>query len=382
MKQVSKTFFRFILTILIIVNFLPLHASETRVASMGKTGLFMVDNSNITIFPASIYRHSNLIYAELRDKNDQNSFSAGIHLPFGNQSIIGINLNRDLRFQKPEILGSSILLNQTNDLLIGYQMGENSLGVRLSYANEQNEFTGSDGVFINEMGSYFEFAGGVSNNRYDFGAYFSLPLIESEIAGDIRKWDGIGFGVSGRFFLGEKSGIQYVPLVVINQQSTILEENGVEATDDFLSFRMALGFRYSIDDKNLIVLGLEPFSIEKREVDSPQFGKTTHTIMNIPAIYLGGETRPKTWLLLRLGATQIIQSIENKFIPVEGETTKIKTRRSDFKFSVGVGFELGRFLLDLDINDHFLFEGPDFIGGQGNTEASDLVKKLSITYKF
>ncbi|MCB0316114.1 MAG: hypothetical protein KDH84_23155, partial [Calditrichaeota bacterium] len=41
-------------------------ASETRIFSMGKTGRFTYDNSNLQLFPGSLYRYNNLIITEMR----------------------------------------------------------------------------------------------------------------------------------------------------------------------------------------------------------------------------------------------------------------------------------------------------------------------------
>ena len=58
------------------------------------------------------------------------------------------------------------------------------------------------------------------------------------------------------------------------------------------------------------------------------------------------------------------------------------TRTNDIDVTVGVGIHIGNFLMDLDINDNYLFEGPDFISGQGANEVNDFVHRLTITYTF
>ena len=359
-------------------------ASETRIFSMGKTGRFTHDNSNLQLFPGSLYRYNNLIITEMRIKNDEDSFSAGIHLPLGLRALGAIYMNSTIDVPVPEIAGSGLSFSDATDVLVAFKVGENNLGLRVSFAFENNDQTTDSTISaISESASYFEFAGGVSNDRYDFGAYFGLPSLESKIGSATTTWEGLGFGVAGRFFLGPENGpMQYVPVVVINQFSTDLVRDLVDATSSFLDFSMGVGIHYQLDESNLVVLGTEIFGIRQNVLDAANVGKETVSVTNMPAFYLGGETRAKRWLLLRLGATHEIQETKTTFRLPSGEKTETSKRDSKFGVSVGVGIELGRFLLDLDINDNFLFEGPDFISGQGSDSVNDFVNRLSISYNF
>ncbi len=377
-------FIRCMLLFLSIALVSDLEASETRLASMGKTGRFTYDNANLRLFPGGLYRYQNLLITEMRVKNDENSFSAGIHLPLGTRALGGLYLNRNLNLPVPASLGSTVRLNSATDFLLALKVGENNLGLRLTTAVESNDVvTDSSLTGTTEEATYFEFAGGVSSERYDFGAYFGIPNIESSFGDVVQNWKGLGFGVSGRFFLGaENSPMQYVPVVIINQFTADLEQGTTDATTDFLEFRMAVGVHYNLDDNNLVVLGVEMFGIRRNKIDTPNVGQRTESVTHLPAFYVGGETQAKRWLTLRLGASQELTETETSFLDANGDKVENARRDSNFNVSFGVGIAAGRFLLDFDINDNFLFEGPDFISGQGSDSVSDFVNRLSISYHF
>ncbi len=359
-------------------------ASETRVTSMGGTGLFTYDNSNLRLFPGSLYRYPDLILTELRFKNQENSFLAGVHLPLGDRGMAALYLNRDFNLPVPPQISTTLGALRGADFTFGTQFGENALGIRVAVAAEDRERTTVDTLVaaLDESARYFELAGGVSSELYDFGAYFGLPEVRSSVGGTEQKWTGTGFGVSGRFFLGPADGIQYVPAVVLNQFSADLETEDQSIDTEFLEFRMNFGFRYPVNPQNLVILGVELFGIRQNESDTPGVGKTTQKIINRPAFYLGGETQAKKWLFLRLGAIQAFQEIQTTFRPVGQPKREDTLQDSQFNVFVGLGVQLGRFLLDLDINDNFLFEGPDFISGQGANAVDDFVHRVSITYTF
>ncbi len=373
-----------ILIMMLIGSSAALQATETRVQSMGGVGGFMHDNSNIYLFPASIYRYENQLITELRLKNQVNTFTAGVHLPFGETAVGGIYLNRNLNLPVPRGLTSQVRLDQATDFLVGMKFAENNLGLRISIGLEDADHSAVDSLDFDrqETARYFEFAGGVSSNYYDFGAYFNLPSIEGVTGAVKEKWSGTGFGVSGRFFLGPANGIQYVPLVIIDQISADLEQDTVDSETDFLRVSMGIGFHYQVNANNLVILGVEVFGMESDERNTPGVGKTQTIIRRFPAFYLGGETVYKNWMLLRVGARHALEEIETSFRPAGGRKVKDSRRRANFDLFVGLGIRLGNFQVDFDINDNYLFEGPDFISGQGSDEIDDFVNRLSISYYF
>src|SRR4030042_3958523 len=171
--------FRFIcFTIFLVLTVLMINsqASETRVFSMGQTGVFMDDNSNIVFFPGTVMNYGNEIVTELRLKDTERLFSAEVGLP-RNSHMFGLNLNRPISLYNPGG-GTFISLNQTSDLYFGTKLGGNNLGVRLSYGRDgYNQDSTLIQPKIEESARYLEIAGGYSTDVFDAAISFELPSI-------------------------------------------------------------------------------------------------------------------------------------------------------------------------------------------------------------
>lgn len=357
-------------------------ATETRVASMGNSGLFIHDNSNVIPFPGSLYLYGNQIVTEYRTKGDANTFTAAVHFPFGDRAFGGVRLNRTIFLPVPQNFTTSLELNRVNDLVLGFKAGENNLGIRASFALQDNNAP-VDTVIqaVDEKAQYFELAAGLSGTFYDIGAYFDLPKMESTYGAINQKWDGFGYGFSARYFLGQPDAIMYVPVGIWNALSADLTESAGTSKTNYLEVRFGLGVHYQVNKANLVILGIEPYGfVENKFETSAAIEK--QRITNFPAFYLGGETHAKNWLILRVGATHRTQENKVTSEPKNGTKTEVSTRDSQFILSVGTGFQIGKFLLDLDINNDFLFEGPDFISGHGAGQLEDFFNRISITYTF
>ena len=357
-------------------------ASETRVASMGNTGLFIHDNSNVVPFPGSIYLYGNQIIAEYRTKGDPNTFTAAVHFPFGDGAFGGVRLNRNIFLPVPQNFTTSLSLDQVNDFVMGLKVGESSLGIRASFAFKNNTAP-VDTVLqtVDENASYYELAAGLSGAIYDIGAYFNLPKMESTYGAINQKWDGFGYGISARYFLGQPDAIMYVPVGIWNALSADLTESTGTSKTKYLEARFGVGIHYQVNKTNLVILGIEPFGLVENKFET-SLGTEKQRITNFPAFYLGGETHAKNWLILRVGATHRTQENEVTSEPNNGTKTTVSTRDSQFILSVGAGFQIGKFLLDLDINNNFLFEGPEFISGHGAGQLEDFFNRISVTYTF
>lgn len=362
-----------------------LAATETRATSMGNTGLFFHDNSNIFIFPGSLLLYGNQIIGEFRVKGDSSTFSGGVHFPFGDYAVGGLWLNRNLNLPVPQGLLTGIALNETNDFVLGFKTGQYDLGFRISANAKSNKGTIGDTLVqsVDESARYFEFAAGISSRFHDFGGYVSLPKVESKqtLSGD-RKWEGAGFGLSGRFFFGPEDGIMYVPAGLVDYLAADLTQGQQKVETDYLRVRLGMGVHYQINKTNLVVLGIEAYGLEESKEKVANLGEQTERVTNLPGFYLGGETHAKEWLILRVGATHLWREQKSIFKPTTGTETETSSRDSQFNLYLGTGFKIGRFLIDLDFNTDFFFEGPDFVSGHNAGQLDDFINRLSVTYGF
>ncbi len=370
--------------VLVIVCALNIFGSETRVFSMGQVGVFMYDNSNIALFPGAVMRYGNEVVTELRWKDTESSFSAEVRLPVLSNYMVGVNFNRPIGIFVPAMM-SNVELNETSDLYLGTHFLGQEMAVRLSLGRDGfSQDSSSGGVAMDESARYLELAGGISSDRYDLSGSLELPSVSSEQGESSDKWNGIGINLNGRYFHRLDEKVQIVPVLHLGFSTSSREYDPgynlskLETDYSTLGFSLGVGMQYQVNEKNLIILAIDPFGYYKMKTDVKDGTETIVTTKTLPRLYLGGETAIKSWLVGRIGATRAYQTQTTKVTPDQGDAVESSYQISPYNVSFGLGMKFGNFLIDIDINDGLLFEGPNFISGS----TRDMVNRLSISYLF
>ena len=361
-------------------------ATETRVASMGGVGFYMKDNSNVFDFPGTINLYSGQMIGELRVKNADNVYSAGLHLPLKSSSVFGVYLNNPLDVNMPDNF-QNVTLDKTIDLFYGSELSNFDFGIRASigFDSYTDDIPDTTGVIEEKEGAHYYGLGvGISNEKMDVGFKFELPGAKHELDPAEETWGGIGFGFNGRMLL-DKGEMQLVPAVTFKMSPTKYEYDsgisGVQVAETKYSdmdIGIGIGFNYELNDNNLVVVGFEPFGMMSTKVDVENGTETTNTTMILPGIYAGVESQIKSWLTGRFGLAQTYRSETVKTKPAQGNETENTEHFKDFALTFGFGFNFGKFTLDAFVNEGLFFDGPNFISGTGEPLAS----KLSLTYHF
>jgi len=363
---------------------LNISATETRVFSMGQTGLFMYDNSNIVFFPGAVMRYGNEIVTELRMKDAESLFSAEIRLPM-NSYMFGLNFNRPITLFDPGV-GQSISLNSTSDLYFGTKLGGNDLGIRLSLGRDG--FARDSIPFgpprLEESARYFEVAGGYSTDLFDASLSLELPSVKSEEGSLTDEFSGNMIMLNGRYFYDYDAKMTFVPVVRLgfgsgSRKTDVGGGNPQEEIDyGLLSLNLGIGLNYQISENSLLIFAIDPYGYSRLKEDEKNVEEYTETRTTLPRLYLGAETTIKSWLTGRVGANRGYQKVTQKFKPTGGTEYEQSYQESPYNVSFGLGLKFGRFLIDLDINDGFFFEGPNFISGTFR----DFSNRVSISYLF
>lgn len=363
---------------------LNVSATETRVTSMGQTGIFMYDNSNIVVFPGAVMRYGNEIVTELRLKDVESVFSAEVRLPM-NSYMFGFNFNRPITLFDPGV-GQSIVLNSTSDLYFGTKLAGNDLGIRVSLGRDG--FT-RDSIplgppRLEESARYFEVAGGYSTDLYDASVSLELPSVKSEEGNLMDEFSGSIIMLSGRYFYEYDSKMRFVPVVRFgfgsgSRKTDVGGGNPQEETDyGLFSLNLGVGLNYQISENSILIVAIDPYGYSRLKEDEKNIGEGTTTTTTLPRIYLGAETTIRPWITGRIGANRAYQKVTEKYTPSGGTEFEQSYQTSPYNVSFGLGLKFGRFLIDLDINDGFFFEGPNFISGSFR----DFSNRVSISYLF
>jgi hypothetical protein len=372
----------------------PAHATETRVGAMGGVGYFLRDQSNVFVFPGEITQYPQMVVSELRQKNQDATYSVGAHLTLSEGLVLGAYINQPLALSIPHLPdGSSVLpghitLDQTTDLLLGKDLGDMSLGAKLSiafdgYTNDDTGF-GQPGQ-LKESGRYFSLTGGASSRTMDVAGLIELPGAKTEFRRMESTWSGVGIGAKARLFMGDPKGPQFVPVAVVHLLNTSEKiDSGIMGAPqdkiDFSTVNVGLGaaLNYPLNEGNLLVLGLELLGLDQSTADHKNEGKTTDRYLTTPGLYMGLESTIKPWLKGRVGASQLYQSYTHKIEPKGDPSTEESIRSTPFAMNFGLGVAFSQFTVDASFNEGLLFDGPNFVSGS----AEPLARRISVTYNF
>jgi hypothetical protein len=351
---------------------------------MGQTGVFIYDNSNVTLFPGAVMRYGSEIVTELRLKDTESVYSAEVRLPV-NSFMLGLNFNRPIMMFNPGV-GQNISLNNTSDIYFGTGLGGNDLGIRLSMGRDG--FTRDSIPFgpprLEESARYIEVAGGLSSDLYDASVSVELPSISSEEGNLKDEFSGNMINLRGRYFYDYDSKMQFVPVVQFGfgsgTRKTDQPANQPQAEADYslLSINLGVGLNYQVGDNSILIIAIDPYSYYKTKEDEKDVAESTITTTSFPRLYLGAEAQIKPWITGRIGANRAYQKVTEKFKPTGGEEVEQSYQTSPYNVTFGLGLKFGKFLIDLNINDGFFFEGPNLISGR----VRDFSNRVSVSYLF
>jgi len=363
----------------------PLWATETRVATMGGNGYYMRDNSNIFVFPGTFYQYKNQAIAELRVKNNDQYYSVGVHIPVDTSNVLGVYLNRPVLLSLPAVGLEYVQLDRVTDLFYGRKLSGFDLGINLSlgFDSYSDESSVDDEQKIDEGIRYIALNGGISNETMDLGVKLDLPSATRDVDSLESTLSGYNLSVAGRYFYQWRRKIELLPLGIFKYGSATQERDIANQTEtakvDYgnLTFAAGLGVNFHLNEKNLMVLGIEGIGYYKNTAEVKNGGTYTNTVMTLPGIYFGIESRISKWFIGRLGAAQVHQKLSEKS-EIDDYSSENVSYQTQFKMTFGLGISFGSFLLDASVNEGLLFDGPNFISGTNEAMA----QRLSLTYMF
>ncbi len=365
----------------------PALATESRVLGMGGVGLYIEDDSNVLVFPSLIGKWRSELVGEMSTTpNDNSDRSIGVNYYLEDYDVdLGLYLNLPADNYLQDNMMNNTLLDKKHMLM----MGKDNWGLGIafsgdSYADDQ----APDGGVETEGKTLMEVLAGISMDMggmpVDLGARVFLPSGKQEFAGETpeRTEGGFGINLAARGWRGT-GDTRVVPVVTFGMGSSSVEQDEVKTDYSMMGLGLGLGLNHWVDDRNLLVLAVEPIGISsmKMEADPGGGGDVTETIEKstvLPAFYIGVESKITKWFTARVGAGQVFTKTSVK--SETGSTTNIEQSmtNSDFGIGLGVGFHIGHFDIDGLFNDHYLYNGQNILSDVNN----QLLTKVSVKYTF
>lgn len=378
----------------------PTSADASRRSSLNGN-LLIEDVTDIYLFPQLMQNYRNLIRIQMGA-----TFAEGDGLfVFGNDSAVyGISLHRGDNvsplgaLQLPERGLTSVLRGASSvpgitvftapetlvDLMAGFDLGGASLGFRIGLANggegtepDVGAITGKSQTAI-LLGIGYSVAGDFSLDlAFDASLGFGS---EQPDANTTTSQFGANISLSARAYSKQDEQIRLGLLgaVGVNFDSSTTEVSNNDTSGSGFGMRLiaGLGPVYSIPKMNATVsayalVGIE-FDSSDANVDT-NGNESSEFTLTIPAIQMAAELSLTEWLIFRAGAGYNWRYASETDT---NDTTESDTG-GDFGWSVGLGLVVEEFNLDLGIENNWVTEGPDFLGGDGK-----LLGSLTASYSF
>jgi hypothetical protein len=201
--------------------------------------------------------------------------------------------------------------------------------------------------------------------------------------------------IRARMFYEWTDIITWVPYVNYKWGDLSLKSNqsGFYADDECwgikgFQFDIALAANIMVNDDNMIIVGVDPYSYWKGEPSEcgADAGTGEMTMKVFPGFVFGLETDVKDWLTFRAGCEKALIKMTYKESDTEGEYEENYTV-APFEWYLGLGFHVSDFDIDLLVNKEAPFSMGYWLTGiqPGQYETDDIgtpIGMISMTYSF
>lgn len=308
--------------------------------------------------------------------------------------------------------GTSTPLNKW-DLAGGWEIGDNaSLGVSVTRsswnyedpdisANQSFTSVGVGGTWSNNEDMTLDgtFTWGIANGD----ANFTTSPVGGTDPYTVEFDSKNAIEIAGRMFWDWKDDVTVVPVASFAQAEYSLSDNQDNATvgyvdvpgtgDKMKDFKVGVGLNMDVNTDNMLIVAAE-FHYNKWEysnADTVSANIAEETTRYLPTIRMALETKVTNWMTTRVGAAKHLG--EYKESTVGGAETKVEPGTpayfwedlSSFEWTLGVGFDVAEWTVDLELGSEAPFSTFYWVTGySAYTDNSPFgpVTRISGVYNF
>ena len=402
---------------------MPAEATQSRVAALGGYGRYLEDDFNIFEWPATLPAYSNMVWIELMTEQWWFDYSCmedldcyeiipalGVSYNLGEDGAYGTLAMFFYEYSEPmhPFWNTDWSVEWSTDgafmwsnahkfhLLYGYAMEGLSFGFALTRSDDSYKF--EDSYTEEYHDAYTTISAGV---RFDVGesAYadinFELGMGSSTYNspfssyGEITEDGNMTYGVKARMFYEYNEYVTLVPYFGWTSYDFSFKADSSDYNDNYwgdkgMMMELGIGANVAVNEDNLLLFAIEPFSHYKREpsaVPDGVDGDFSSTITVMPRFILGLESDIKDWLTFRMGGSHELVKREDKACNEDPEGTCTGTW-SDFCYYMGLGFHVGDWDIDCVLNEMTPFHLGYWLTGMGQYEGEDHVPVWMISAKY
>lgn len=419
-------------------------ATESRQIALGGAGNYIEDDYNIFAWPGTLPSYANIVWISINakqydewewdwydgewDKDNQEYLDDGHLNPDGMMTTMGATygLGDEMKYgvlgmffthQAPGLnpFGMSWYdvelwpgagtfgwpVDNKFTIMYGYAMEGLSFGLTLSRSDESMKVEGNFGILDQEMmegefhTAYTSIGAGL---RFDVGdaAYADLAFdinfasytddYVGSYCGEETEDANMMWGVKARMFYEWTDAITWVPYFHIRSldfSTKYDNDDCMNFGDKAFMFDLGIGANIAVNEDNLIVIAIEPFSHLKREPsEMPEGGSIEFKRLVLPRFIMGLESDVKDWLTFRAGAMKSLVKDEWTGSAGDDEVTLTETY-ADFNFYMGLGFHVGDFDIDCLLNTELPLHMGYWLTGYQPEDGEELpVYMISAKYHF
>ncbi len=408
-----------LLTIGLLMLFsLSAFATESRLAAMANSGMYLKDDAGIFMYPGTMSMYKKMIIAEhftnsgVSSTNEPFSYGryrrVGIIFPaWGSGTLAVFAGDGEEDFE----VGSTSITEPTTRFLVGYgaNTGNASLGAQVDFSGVREEFpssvpqAGGASVFT---ASTWGIALGLSTpmgdlNNLDFGFRIRIGSFEEKDdtatvnAVSIKSDGNTTLSFVGRDYYALNDYVNLVPAAALG----ISTQKDIDFSGDTSRFKnsetvieigLALETKPSENSELIGGAGYRSSKFSFKELTHGFAGGADSldyqlTDSHLPFAFLAFETQVKNWMHFRLGVEKSIDIFKEKqngpagLLP-NAKLNESKQGGSSLEYAVGVGITAGAVTMDATVENDFFNEGPNFLSGE--TTSVGLFPRVTFTYNW
>ncbi|MFQ5600951.1 MAG: hypothetical protein ACE5G2_10425, partial [Candidatus Krumholzibacteriia bacterium] len=265
------------------------------------------------------------------------------------------------------------------DFVLGWSYRDMPLGLRVSLGRNEDDPVDPDAQKdVTTVNAVL----GLGLNDIDLSAEISFAQAETQDSAMVREAKPTSFAFGARSVpSGEGEDLSFGWVGVFSFANGGFEarpEGGTFEETNVHQLAVALGAGpvYRPHDRTVVAM-YGTFEWMRSETEQPSGDEVTMNRFVVPGWHIAAEIEASSWLQVRAGMRSrlFLNDTENK--PVGGEVTQEESISLDFRWTAGVGIELGELQIDGFLDPAVITSGSDLFG-----DSSQVFGLVTASYAF
>jgi hypothetical protein len=361
----------------------PVSATDTRVETLGASGSFLDDESNIWIHPSALLRYANQLVLGLGGQSSiltptsELTTLSTLALPGG------MALGLAFGSTEQEVTFAPLRAEEQLHLFWGIPKGNRRYGLRLSRFGAMRDAPPQFERSVAVTQCYIGLESAISPDRRLEITIQGEDTRFAEIRNgdtDSESTDYWKLGLHSRLYTKLTEAVRIVPLLAVtvgHRGTHIYSEGEVSETREEGYYKAQVGVAFELTSRDDLLVIIHASTIvdyleEKTSISSEESGIT---VWDIAWVGVGLEKWVNSWLAIRVGAGLRLRIEDGK---ESGASHSLKEMHTLTAQTLGLALHYNGFQADFAIEPTYLKRGPHFISGT----SMPLFGKATLSYRF